>query len=266
MALSKLLKRAASALGYSITREAELTEVMALLERLQPQDCSRPLIRIGGERDGGYLVPDDLEGIRYCFSPGVNVTADFEQHLASLNIRSFLADYSVPGPPMQKPEFVFDKRFLGVTDREPFITLQSWKDKYLRDYDGELLLQMDIEGAEYEVMLCTPRDLLRRFRIMVIECHGLDCIFEPYALRLYRACFDKLLSEFMVVHAHPNNCTGSLRHGDLEIPSVIEFTFYNRARVTQHTPQRVFPHPLDTDNCAGLPPMDLPKLWRRAGT
>jgi len=264
MAINKLLKGAASALGYSLTEEADKKEVLALLERMQPQDCSRPLIRIGGERDGGYLVPDDLAGISYCFSPGVNKTADFEHHLAMLNIRSFLADYSVSGPPIQKPEFVFDKRFLGVTDHEPFITLESWKRKYLPDYDGELLLQMDIEGAEYEVILATPLELLQRFRIMVIECHQLDRIFEPFALRLYRACFEKLLSQFMVVHAHPNNCSGSVRHGDLEIPSVIEFTFYNRARITQHAPQRVFPHPLDTDNCAGLPPLDLPRLWRRA--
>ena len=264
MAINKLLKRAAGALGYSLTEQSELKEVLALLERLQPQDCGRPLRRIGGQRDGGYLVPDDLEGIRYCFSPGVNKTADFEQHLSLLNIRSFLADYSVSGPPMQQPEFVFDKRHLGVTDHEPFITLESWKRKYLAEYHDDLLLQMDIEGAEYEVMLSTPLELLRCFRIMVIECHDLERIFEPFALRLYRAYFDKLLSEFVVVHAHPNNCSGSVRQGDLEIPSVIEFTFYNRARITRHAPQRVFPHPLDTDNCAELPPLDLPKLWRRA--
>ena len=28
---------------------------------------------IGGAGDGGYLVPDDLDGIEYCFSPGVNL-------------------------------------------------------------------------------------------------------------------------------------------------------------------------------------------------
>jgi len=264
MAITKLLKRAALAFGYSLTEHSQLREVLSLLERLQPQDCARPLIRLGGQRDGGYLVPDDLEGIRYCFSPGVSKTADFEHHLSLRNIHSFLADYSVSGPPMQQPEFVFDKRHLGVTDREPFITLESWKRKYLPDYHDDLLLQMDIEGAEYEVMLSTPLELLRCFRIMVIECHELERIFEPFALRLYRACFDKLLSEFMVVHAHANNCSGSVRYGDLEIPSVIEFTFYNRARITRHVPQRIFPHPLDTDNCAELPPLDLPKVWRRA--
>ena len=261
MGLKKLLERAALSLGYCLTEQVEAERVRALIGRLRPHDCGRPLIRIGRHRDGGYLVPDDLEGIRYCFSPGVNVTADFESHLAAMQIRCFLADYSVSAPPVEDARFVFDKRHLGVTDQGPFITLQSWKDKYLRDYEGELLLQMDIEGAEYEVIASTPVELLRRFRIIVIECHDLERMFDPFAYRLYRACFDKLLADFMVVHAHPNNCAGRVRHEGVEIPSVIEFTFYNRARITEHAPQRSFPHPLDSDNCAGCPPLPLPRCW-----
>jgi hypothetical protein len=248
-------------MGYCLTQQVPLEGVRELIRSLRPQDCGRSLIRIGGPRDGGYLVPDDLEGIRYCFSPGVNVTADFENHLANLRIHSFMADYSVTGPPNARHEFVFDRRFVGVTDQGPYITLQSWKDKYLPDYDGDLLLQMDIEGAEYEVILATPVQLLRRFRIIVLECHGLTHLFEPFAHRLYRACFEKLLSEFVVVHAHPNNCSGRLRRAELEIPDVIEFTFYNRARVDRYAPRRQFPHPLDTDNCTGCPPMHLPRCW-----
>ncbi len=44
---------------------------------------------MGGENDGGYLVPDDLEGIEYCFSPGVSNIATFE--LDCLNRGSFLS-------------------------------------------------------------------------------------------------------------------------------------------------------------------------------
>ena len=30
------------------------------------------LVRLGGNNDGGYLLPNDLEGITACFSPGVD--------------------------------------------------------------------------------------------------------------------------------------------------------------------------------------------------
>jgi hypothetical protein len=37
-----------------------------------------PLIRLGADGDGGYLVPDDLEDVAACFSPGVDDRASFE--------------------------------------------------------------------------------------------------------------------------------------------------------------------------------------------
>jgi len=261
MGIRKLLQRAAGAFGYCLSDPVSAGEVRSLIQRLAPLDCGRPLVRIGNSRDGGYLLPDDLEGIRYCFSPGVNETVDFESQLADRGIQCFLADHSVNGPPIARQEFVFEKKFIGVVDRDPFMTMQSWKQRCLPSYAGELLLQMDIDGWEYEVILSTPPELLRQFRIIVVECHGLADLFERYAHRLYGACFDKLLTNFVVAHAHPNNCSGWLRRAGLTIPDVVEFTFYNRARVTRSAPQRLFPHPLDIDNCAGRPTLALPRCW-----
>jgi hypothetical protein len=208
------------------------------------------------------LVPDDLEGIEYCFSPGVSTTADFEAHLATLNIKSFLADYSVDSPPVRKPEFIFDKKFLGADDNETFFTLKSWKDKYLRGYMGELLLQMDIEGFEYEVIRSTPSDLLSAFRIMVIEFHFLDKLFDRFVYELiFKPCFTKLLNHFHVAHIHPNNCCGSVKTDGIEIPRVLEFTFYNKNRVARAREKREFPHPLDRDNVVTNTCLRLPKIW-----
>ena len=39
---------------------------------LQPKPTPIPLIRVGDGSDGSYLIPDDLEGISGCLSPGVN--------------------------------------------------------------------------------------------------------------------------------------------------------------------------------------------------
>jgi hypothetical protein len=230
------------------------------MRKLRPQDCGKELIRIGGTGDGGYLIPDDLEGIEYCFSPGVNVVSDFENHLANLKIKSFLADYSVDSPPVQRPEFIFDKKFLGSTDNGKFMTLASWKDKYLRDYACDLILQIDIEGFEYQVIINTPDRLLGQFRIIVIEFHYLERIFDPVFFELLSSCFDKLLELFHVVHIHPNNCCGSVKKGDLEVPRLMEFTFLNKKRVSGTNPHLSFPHKLDRDNTTKRP-LHLPKCW-----
>jgi hypothetical protein len=252
------------ALGFNLTRQTKPADIISLMRKLAPQNCGVDLIRIGGSGDGGYLIPNDLEDIEYCFSPGVSTVADFENDLASRRIRSFLADYSVDSPPTSRPEFTFDKKFLGSTDCEPFFTLQSWKNKYIKDYANDLILQMDIEGAEYEVILNTPDQLLNQFRILVIEFHRLDGLFDPFAFALYSSCFEKLLEFFNVVHIHPNNCCGSAKRGEIKVPRVMEFTFLNKRRVRSTKPQRTFPHKLDSANFPWKS-LNLPKCWYSQG-
>ena len=47
------------------------------------------LQRIGDENDGGYLVPNILSNIKYCFSAGVGHTNKFETELNDLNIKCY---------------------------------------------------------------------------------------------------------------------------------------------------------------------------------
>jgi hypothetical protein len=245
---------------FAVDRTDERS-ILDLIEKLRPQDCGVDLIRVGGNGDGGYLIPDDLAGIEYCFSPGVGDATGFEDELADRGIRSYLADYSADLPANHRPEFVFDKKYLAAADREIYFTLKTWKDKYLGDYAGDLLLQMDIEGTEYEVILNTPESLLNQFRIVVIEFHFLDRLLDPFAFNLISSCFEKLLDSFYVVHLHPNNCCRTVTIGAAEIPKEMEFTFFRRTRAREVKPQIEFPHRLDADNVPHLAPLALPKCW-----
>jgi len=260
--MKRWLRRVAMARGYTLGPRAADAEVLELIRRLRPRSCAAPLIRIGGNCDGGYLIPDDLEGIEYCFSPGVNRTADFENELANRGIRSFLADYSVEQPPLSRPEFVFDRKFIAARNDGIFMTLSDWKQKYLPEYRGDLLLQMDIEGGEYEVFLNATLELLSGFRIIVVELHSLERLFDRFAFSIMKSCFDKLLSRFYVVHAHPNNCGGMVMHRGIGIPDVMEMTLYNRSRAEPGAYRTDYPHALDVDNCTARPSLTLPDCWR----
>lgn len=259
--LTTFIKDAAFAAGVTLSRQIESANVLDLITKLKPQNCGKDLMRIGSDRDGGYLVPVDLNGIRYCFSAGVGTSTDFEDHLALLNIRSFLADFSVDRLPIERPEFVFDKKYLGANDTDIFFTIKSWKEKYLRDCKEDLLLKMDIEGAEYEVLISTPSSVLETFRIMVVEFHYLHKMFDPLVYTLYKACFERILRDFHVAHIHPNNCCGSVRKSRIEVPTTMEFTFYNKRRVRVATDEHHFPHALDRDNVATKKSLLLPKCW-----
>jgi hypothetical protein len=107
----------------------------------------------------------------------------------------------------------------------------------------------------------SPDDLLAQFRIMVIEFHSLDRLFNPPAFNLHKHCFAKLTSQFVVAHIHPNNCCGSVTMGPIEIPRVMEVTFYNKKRVANPSVRKDFPHPLDRDNVPSKIALVLPKCW-----
>lgn len=258
------LKSAIKALLLSynicISKTTPYSDIVALLSSLKPIKTNHELIRVGGDGDGGYLIPDDLVGIDTCFSPGVSNTSDFENDLAERGVKCFLADFSVDSPPIDNPLFDFEKKYLGINNDETFITLESWI-KQKAPNKRELILQMDIEGSEYPVILQTSDDTLSKFRILVIEFHGLGSIFSKEGYELMRLTFSKLLNNFDIVHIHPNNYCGSAKYKDLDIPRVMEFTFLRKDRITHRSPAKNFPHPLDRKNVPIHPDIHLPSCW-----
>jgi hypothetical protein len=99
-----------------IENAADTLQVGGLLQALKVTSTTCPLIRIGPEADGGYLVPDDLVGITALVSPGVSSEVGFDHAMAERGIEVYMADLSVDGPPVQHPRFHFQKKFLYVVD------------------------------------------------------------------------------------------------------------------------------------------------------
>lgn len=246
--------------GVYVSKPTAAARLASFFSRIKPVSTHHGLIRVGGDADGGYLIPDDLEGIEYCFSPGVSNVAEFERDLVGRGIKCFLADYSVPGPPFENALIDFERKFLGTEDTDVFMRLDGWV-KRKAPLGTDLILQMDVEGAEYELILDSSRDTLKQFRIIVIEFHALDAIFHPFGLRLIEAAFDKLLQDFAVTHIHPNNCASPKRYVSYSVPPVIEISLLRRDRIGSTQPTRTFPHPLDRANERDRPDLVLPYCW-----
>ena len=249
-------------IGYFPTKVTKRDELVSLIKSLRPKDVGIELIRLGPQGDGGYLVPDDLDGIGACFSPGVSTVSEFELACAKRGMQVFLADASVDAPASMHENFSFTKKFVGATTSDQFMTLQGWVQQSAINPDTDLMLQMDIEGFEYETLLSIPDELMKRFRIIVIEFHRLHHLWSRPYFRLASAAFAKLLQTHSVVHLHPNNNRRSFYMQDIEIPRLMEFTFLRNDRFDEHEYVDTFPHPLDRDN-TDKQRLVLPECWYR---
>ena len=245
---------------FARPHRTKASAIAEFVKAVRPVDVGLPLVRIGGEGDGGYLVPDDLDGVRSCFSPGVSNVADFEAALAARGVRCFLADASVSGAPVQNALFDFEKKYLGSTNDDQTTTLASWIARKAPD-DADMILQMDIEGAEYAVILESSPETLRRFRILVVEFHDLHRIGDKLGHQLIKLCFEKLLADFDVVHIHPNNCERAVRLHGFEVPPVMEITFIRKDRGGARAPIKALPHALDRKNIARKADIRLQPSW-----
>lgn len=250
--------------GLFLTKAIPPQVVQEFIERFRAHYVTTDLIRVGGNEDGGYLLPDILEGVTHCFSPGVSCVADFEADLSQRHgIQSFLADASVTEAPLQDPNFTFVPKFLGSRTEGEFITLSDWMADSLDGSEGELILQMDIEGGEFDVLTSEDASTLARFSVAVIEFHGMERLFDRHFLRTVSAMFDKLYQNFSICHVHPNNCCGIKTINSVEIPRVFEVTFLRNdyAARLRRDEQPALPHSLDRKNVEANDDIDMPTIW-----
>ena len=254
------IKRIAIKKGIYFSRITSIDKLNIFFNLMKPIKSEFDLIRLGGDTDSGYLIPNDLKGIRTCFSPGVSAEAFFEDDLSKLGIKSYMADYSVDSSPLNNLNFDFLKKYIGFEFTPNCISLQDWINMKEKN-DNEMILQMDIEGGEYNVLIDTPREVLTKFRIIIIEFHKFDLLLNSNSFDMISSCFFKLLRDFHIVHIHPNNCSEIVEYKKFQIPPIIEFTFIRKDRVKYYTNEINFPHKLDRKNIPNKNDIILPKCF-----
>lgn len=264
MTMKSLIKRAAFQRRISWEKLDSGSQLNEFLDRFRSKYLSCDLVRIGGDADGGYLVPNNFDEVKYCFSPGVDYTAKFERELSeTYGIKSFMADASVDDTPIKDENFEFIPKFLGSRTYDHFITLSDWVEQCVGDDDAPRILQMDIEGAEYDVLTYESIDLLASFSTIIIEFHGLQKLFNRDFLRMFSAIFEKIFTHFSICHVHPNNCCGIAELDGVGVPRVMEITFIRNDQLARFASKDkvILPHALDRQNAASKPDIVMPDLW-----
>jgi len=265
--LKKIIQKFLWKYDYDLSKlYSENIDIKDLIYKMHPIKLNNTkMIRVGNQNgDGGYLVPDLLNDIKYAFSLGVGNEFSFEGDLIKKNIKCFLADFSVDKPNIKSDKFEFIKKFLKSYNSDNSIRFDDWKKICLgNDYNSNILLQIDIEGDEYNVIPSIENKTLLQTKIMIVEFHHLTRILNKNYQKYIISCFERILEFFLPVHLHVNNSSEVLINSDYEIPHLLEATFVNKNHIKEYEFENNFPHLLDRPCVKKNKDIILPKSWFR---
>jgi hypothetical protein len=231
-----------------------------LFEKLYPVATDIELLRFGGDSDGSYIVPLLDFGYDGVVSPGVGQSFEFEKAIAGNDCRVVLIDGTVDQPENLPPGFVFLQKMLGssTNPERNQISIKEVTNQYFPT-SRSLVLQMDIEGGEYEVLNSINEDDLIPFATILVEFHHLHKLYEglSWNSEIKRAIqiFDR---DFILIHTHPNNAGGFFLWKFRKLPKVVETTWVRRSLVGEVHGQAKLPHPLDRRNDTLLEDLSYP--------
>ena len=235
-------------------------QILDFYKKLVPFDTGHKLIRLGGSLDGGYLLPNVLDGIQVCLSPGTSGNTSFENQLSTqYGIKCLLCD-----PDDEKEDLdldsrnEFDKMSLSYENTATSFTINGWLSKYQLDDLYPLMLCMDIEGMEVQVINHLTDNDLNKFRIITLELHYLHLLHSQeqpdYVFALLKAV-DKLSKFFDCVHFKPNTtCPFGVTTSDGTVHTLyhcVEVTYLHKQLRNQNPVSSKFldlPNDLDQPN------------------
>jgi hypothetical protein len=264
------------------------TGTVVLPRALRPIECG-PLVRLGAERDGGYVVPAAaVADADVLLSFGLSANWEFEKAFLAarreegrdLAIQAY--DHTVDARSLRNYQLKSLAHF-ATTGRRDFWDAARRASGFRAFFDGRraihykeqvgrdtgpagasldtimgridpearVFLSMDIEGDEYRIADALPR-FAPRFCGMGIEFHDLDLQWERF-LGIHAS----LTEHLAIAHVHVNNVKGL---GPAGLPILLEVTYIARSLLAGDPAPAARTYPLrglDQSNAVELPDFRL---------
>jgi hypothetical protein len=180
---------------------------------LTPRNIGHEKIRIGPKHDGGYVISKTcLDQTSAVYSLGIGDEVGFDIDIADRGLTVYQYDGTISGTPHPHNNFKFKSLMMSSQTLAEELTANGHIDR------KDLMLKMDIEGAEYELLYHLDWQLLDCFNQIVLELHHVTN-FAMSGTMLQKFC-----TQFIPIHVHANN--NDYRSVD-GVPNMLELTFVN---------------------------------------
>jgi hypothetical protein len=239
--------------------DARLQGVVRMLRPVS--STSLGFVRVGAHADGGYVMASPIEAVG-AISVGVGPDVSWDRDISSRGIPVALFDHTIRRLPGDVPRGTFHRVGIGPVPTVRTKPLASLVETADLPHAGDLLLKMDVEGAEWAVLSADEPPDLEPFSQVVIELHGLSQLRDPGAgLRVTRA-ITHLTSQHLPIHVHANNYDGLSRFDDWWFPNSIEVSLIRKDLLPDFSPARALRSDLDSPCDPRVSEIDLSGLLR----
>jgi hypothetical protein len=237
---------------------AEQLEVLRTLSILHPYNVTCGKVRIGGPNDGGYVMANDFSSNRVCYSIGVGPQVIWDVEMAARGMHIYQYDHTVEGLPSAHPNFHFNRIGIAADLADPqLVTLEQMIEHNEHGAEKNMLLKIDVEGAEWDVLDQMSSNVLAKFDQIVVEYHALEFLNrDSFRMRADRV-FRNVAHTHHCIHIHGNNYASFGIVHNIPVPNVIEVTYALKSRFTFCDSTDVFPTHLDDPCKPGEPDLFL---------
>ena len=214
------------------------------------------LTRIGRDHDGGYVLIDDFRGGDKVYSFGIADDVSWETDMAELYGKTiFMYDPTIEALPQNHRRFCFHKN--GIAGREmdnEYHTLPFFLNENGHFDQRDMVLKIDVEGAEWEVFSALEKTVLNQFSQITIEFH--DLLVRKDREIVIQA-LENITDTHQCIWAHGNNFDFALNTDGICMPNVLEATFV-RKDCYEFTEQTLkLPTAFDMPNCREMKDFSL---------
>ena len=227
-------------------------DILTLLDEIRPRAFEGSKVRVGGPNDGGYVLPCAAALCDALLSIGVGNDVSFDREFADFGRFVLQFDHTLAEPPANYENCLFEPRGWGVESKGPFLSLHDMIGVLQGVGSEKPVLKFDVEGAEYDLLLSLPPNLLKYFPVIVCEFHDFRRLADRGFYERARAALQVLTKDHSTVHLHANNYRDMVLIGGVPVPDVFELALLrNDCGVKDMFQTDPIPGPLDSPNDPG---------------
>jgi hypothetical protein len=204
------------------------------LRQLFPLNVSNNISwkRFGSPKDGGYLLEDEISKSDICISLGIGDDYSFDLDIAKYCNQVLMFDHTITQPQPLSSNMSFKKIGIGTVELENFTTIEKIISKL--PVGSDLILKIDIEGAEWGILESLTFDTLRRFKQIAAEFHNLHSIHDSSHFERIVNSLSKISQTHFLANFHINNWAPYHLIAGVPFPDVVEATYIRRVSSSGH--------------------------------